>query len=44
MEFLFEDRTKSQHILKFLEATEVGNRTSEKAALEREEERDDNWG
>lgn len=44
IEHLFVDRETTGHVLKFIESTEVGNRTTEKETTEREEERDDNWG
>ncbi|KAI5789854.1 hypothetical protein FPQ18DRAFT_391121 [Pyronema domesticum] len=41
VEHLFVDRSKTKRVLKFLEDTEVGDRTSEKEMYEREEQRDE---
>jgi hypothetical protein len=37
----FEDKASTEHILKFLQTTEVGNRTKEKDRKTRDEERDE---
>lgn len=44
IEHLFVNRKKTGHIIKFLESTEVGNRTPEKETGEREEAKDGDWG
>jgi hypothetical protein len=44
LKYLFADRDCTKPILKYLEETEVGNRTPEKEIENREEERDENVG
>jgi hypothetical protein len=41
---IFADRKNTPAILKFPEATEIGNKTSEKEKAEKEESRDEVWG
>jgi hypothetical protein len=43
-EHIFADRKNTPAILKFLELTEIGNKTSEKEKAEKEESRDEVWG
>jgi hypothetical protein len=43
-EYIFADRKNTPAILKFLEMTEIGNKTSEKEMAEKEESRDRLWG
>jgi ribonuclease HI len=43
-EHIFADRKNTPAILKFLESTEIGNKTSEKEMAEKEESRDELWG
>jgi hypothetical protein len=43
-EHIFADRENTTAILKFLESTQISNRTSEKEMAENEESRDEVWG
>jgi hypothetical protein len=44
VEHLFVERSKTNYILKLLEDTVAGNRTTEKEMYERDERRDGLWG